>query len=592
MGQFFKFLFASCLGVFLAMILLAGLGAAVIFGIAQSADQPKSVAPNSVLRLTLSDPIPEKTNNLELSPFDLKKQKILGLREMVLTLEQAAEDDNIKGILLDLNLSSSGIVSISILRDAMLAFRESGKFIIAYGDYFTQDTYYLATAADKIYLNPVGRMDFRGFAAIIPFFKDMLDRIGAKAEVFYAGKFKSATEPYRRNDMSDENRRQIRAYLDEIYGDFIGDIAEARGLTDTAVYRIADEYLAMLPEDALHYGLVDELAHRDAALTEVRDRLGLKEDEKILSHTLVSYNRSNPPSVDYRTKDKIAILFAEGAIQMGKGENGSIGDQRYIEMIREIRRSEQIKAIVLRVNSPGGNALASENIWAELMRCKEEGKPIVVSMGDLAASGGYYISMAGDSIFADPNTLTGSIGVFSIFPNLSELSNEKLGIHWDTVRTGRFSTALTPFFPFSEEERQIMQRSTDRFYQTFLMRVAEGRNLPQDSVDAIAQGRVWTGQQAQKVGLVDRLAGLETAIDAAAGLAGLEKYRITEFPRTKEPLQQFLEEFTETESLATLGHDWLLRRELGDWYPYYQNLRELRATQGMQARLPFYLQMR
>lgn len=591
MGQFFKFLFASCLGVFIALILLFGIGTAILFGLAESADQPKDVKPNSVLHLTFDDPVPEKTNNIEVSPFELRTKSILGLQEIVRTLEEAREDDRIKGILLDLDRAPAGFVTSSVLRKALEEFQTSGKFIIAYSKYYSQGGYHLASVAEKIYLNPVGGIDFRGLAVQIPFFKDMLDRIGINMNVFYAGKFKSATEPYRRNDMSPENRQQVRAYLDDIYEDLITDISRSRNITPEELRRIAGEYLANLPEDALRLKLVDAIGYRDEAMDEIRHRLGLEEEEKVPMISLPDYNRSNPPDSDYTTRDKIAIVYAEGAIVDGKGEIGRVGDKKYTDIVQDIIRSEQTRAIVLRVNSPGGSAIASEQIWRSLQLAREEGKPVVVSMGDFAASGGYYIAVAADSILAEPNTLTGSIGVFAAFPVMSELSEDKLGIHWDTVKTAPLATLLSPFFPVSEAERRILQRNTDNFYETFLQRVADGRGMSRDSVHAIAQGRVWTGEQAVRIGLVDRLGDLEDAIGSAAALAGLEAYRVTEYPRTKEPLQQLLEDLMgmETASISYRSEQAALRRQLGQWYPYYRFLEELKDSRGVQARLPFML---
>ena len=590
MGQFFKFLLASCLGIFIAFFLFVGISGLVISRIAKQADKPKEIKPNTVLHLTFDNPIPEQTNNLELDPFDLSKRKILGLNEILQTLERAKKDDNIKGVFLEVDgLASGGLATSAVVRHALLDFRESGKFIIAYSKYYTQGAYYLASSADQIIVNPLGMVDFRGFAAQIPFFKDLLDKIGVNMQVYYAGKFKGASEPYRLNKMSEENRMQIREYLDDIYSNFIQDISTSRNLSEERLHQLANDYTGMDPDAAAESGLIDKVAHREDALDELRTRLSLDEEEKIPMATLEEYNRSNPGSKNYRIKNKIAIIYAEGTIVDGKGAPGSIGDEKYSEYIRQIRQDDNIKAIVLRVNSPGGSAMASENIWKELSLAKAEGKSLVVSMGNYAASGGYYISAGADSIFAEPNTLTGSIGVVLAIPDASELLDDKAGIHFDSVKTGPYATGITPFYPLSTGESRLLQKRTDDMYETFLERVSEGRRMSRDSVHAIAQGRVWTGERAVNIGLVDRLGGLGQAIASAAGMAELDEYRITEYPRVKDPIQQFMEQWFGEENVRANA---VLRSELGEYYPYLRFVQELKNSNGMQARLPVLIPFR
>lgn len=586
MTQFLKNLLASCLGVILAAIVLFGIGSMIIAGIAQQADEPKDVKPNTVLHLTFDQPIPERTNNLQINPFEFQRRKVLGLQEIQETIIQAKNDDNIKGIFLDVDmLATSGIVSITNLREAILDFRESGKFVVAYAKYYTQGAYYLASAADKVYINPLGIVDFRGFAVQIPFFKEMLDKIGVDMQIFYAGQFKSATEPYRLTEMSDQNKFQTRVYLETIYESFLSDISESRGISVDELDEIASNYRGGMPEDALETGLIDALGHRNEAMSDLRERLGLDEEEKVPMLSLNEYHRSNPPDKDYSVRDKIAVVYAEGSILDGKGENGTIGDQKYTDIIQDLRRDERVKAIVLRVNSPGGSAMASENIWKELSLARQEGIPVVVSMGDYAASGGYYIASASDSIFAEPKTLTGSIGVFSIIPNTRELLGDKIGITFDSVKTTDMATGITPFFDLTPKEERFLQQRTDMMYETFLQRVAENRGVSRDSIHEIAQGRVWTGLKAEEIGLVDRIGGLEDAIDAASNLAGIETYRLSEYPQVKDPLQEFLEEIMGMDQSMTAER--LLRKETPEWYPYFKFIKELRDAKGAQARLPF-----
>lgn len=587
MGQFLKFLLASCLGLFIGFCLLLGIGAIAIGQAISAADTVKDIEANSVLHLTLDRPIPEQTNNLEIDPFAFETKSTLGLTAIVDAIEQAAGDDDIKGILIEPEqLTSIGLASSGVIRDALMDFSDAGKFIIAYGDYYTQAGYYLAASADEVILNPLGIVDLRGFSTQIPFFKDMLDRIGVNMQVYYAGKFKGATEPYRLNELSDANRQQIRTYLDDVYNNFLTDLSDSRGLTMDALRQAANNYEGIDPNTALDNGLVDIINHRDGALDLLRERLGTEEDEDIKFVELSTYAKASKASKDYSVKDKIAIIYAEGAIVDGKGTPGSIGDEQYVKYIKEARESDRIKAIVLRVNSPGGSAMASENIWKEIRLTQDAGKPVVVSMGDYAASGGYYISAPADSIFAEPNTLTGSIGVFSLIPDASELMNKKLGIHFDTVKTGDFSLGITPFFPMSPQGARLMQIRTDSMYETFLKRVSEGRGLTRDTVHAIAQGRVWTGNAGLQNGLVDALGGLDRALEAAASLAELDDYRTTDYPKVKEPIQQLMEEWLGEENVRAQA---MLKYQLGDQYKHYRLVKDLAESKGVQARMPYLL---
>lgn len=587
MGQFFKFLLASCLGIFVAFFLLLAISGLVVSQIAKQAEKPKEIKPNTVLHLTFDNPIPEQTNNLELDPFDFKTRKVLGLQQVLNTLERAKEDDDIKGIFLEADgLASGGLATSAVVRDALLDFRSSGKFIIAYSKYYSQGAYYLASSADQILVNPLGMIDFRGFAAQVPFFKDMLDKIGVEMQVYYAGKFKGASEPYRLNKMSDENRMQVREYINDIYENFIEDVSASRNISEQRLRELAAEYVGMDPAASAEAGLADKVAHREDALDELRSRLGLAEDEKIPMSTLEEYNQSNPESKNYRIKNKIAVIYAEGTIVDGKGAPGNIGDEKYVEYVQQIRRDDNIKAIVVRVNSPGGSAMASENIWKELSLAKAEGKKVVVSMGDYAASGGYYISAMADSIFAQPNTLTGSIGVVLAIPDASELLDDKAGIHFDSVKTGPYATGITPFYPLSSGESRLLQKRTDDMYETFLQRVSEGRKLSRDSVHAIAQGRVWTGERALSIGLVDRIGELDDAIASAAGMAELDEYRLTEYPKVKDPIQQLFEQWFGEENVRSNA---ILKAELGEYYPYLRFVQELKDSKGFQARLPVWI---
>ncbi|MEM1220622.1 MAG: signal peptide peptidase SppA [Bacteroidota bacterium] len=588
MRSFFQFLFASCLGTILAIVVLGIIGSLSLGRLATMSESTPTVPKNAVLWLPFDQQIPERTNNLSMNPIDLSQQKILGVPDICRAIETAGEDDQIQSILLDLESVNLGQASLDLIRSSLLTFRESGKPIYAYGDYYSQKTYHLASIADNIYLNPMGSIDFRGYSAVIPFFKEMLDKVGVDMQVFSAGKFKSATEPYWRTDMSEENRLQLRQFIDTLYQHYLADISTVREIPVNDLHQMADEYLIRQAQDAKGRGLVDQIGYKQEVLVAIKEAIGLEEDDKLPTVTIEDYFQSGAVKADYTIKDKIAVVYAEGNILSGESEPGEIGDKTYIKMLREVRKDKRVKALVLRVNSPGGSALASDNIWHEIKVIQDEGIPVVVSMGDYAASGGYYIACASDSIFAQPNTLTGSIGVFFVIPDASELTNERLGITVDTIKTGQFATGISPFYPVSEKERAILEQSTDFIYQTFLTRVKDARGYPDlAAVNEVARGRVWTGVKAQEIGLVDEIGGLDDAVDAAAYLAGSEKYRLVEYPKIKDPLMLLLEELQGTTKTVNAR---LLRAELGEYYPYYEQVKSMIDQKGVQARLPYLIE--
>lgn len=590
MNQFFKFMFASCLGTALALALLSLIGISILAGVAGSASQTQkvSVKPNSVLTLEFKNAIPEKTNNIPMDPFALNQKDILGLTDMVKAIHHAKEDPDIKGIYINATYVAAGKATSSVLREALADFKSSGKFVVSYANFYTQNAYYLASVSDSILVNPVGAVDVRGYSSMIAFFKGMLDKMDVQMRIFYAGKFKSATEPFRLDKMSDENRLQVREYVDALYASFVRDIATSRNLSEAEFRRLADAYAGRSAQSALEARLVDRIAYEDEAFDLIKSRIGLDKKDKLHRISIESYFDSKIKGTAKPARDKIAVVYAEGTIADGaKGEPGEILDGDYVKMLRKIRQDEQIKAVVMRINSPGGSVLASENIYRELQLCKEAGKPVVVSMGDVAASGGYYIACLADSIFAEPNTITGSIGVFGVVPVLQKTMKENLGITFDTVRTGRYSAFGSPFYDFSPEESKIIQDRIEWIYGDFLQKVAKGRNRTPEQINEIAQGRVWSGVKAKEIGLVDDLGGLDRALAAAASLAGVEKYRTTEYPRTKNGLQQFIEQITDQEDTQDDVKAWLIRSELGDMYPVYKTFQDYRKNSGIQARLPF-----
>lgn len=579
----------SCLGTLLAflLIVLVGLG---LFSLMLAQPKPPKIQPNTVLRLSLNKEIPEKTNNVQLTGFEWQNEDILGLHDLLYVLQKAKTDPNIKGIFLDADGVDLGLAGIRSLQASLVDFREKGKFVMAHSNFYFQSAYYLATAADSIYLNPMGMIDFRGFAAEIPFYKNMLEKLGVEMEVFYAGKFKSATEPYRRENMSAENRLQIRAYVDEIYARFLADISENRGILLAQLRKIVDNWDASSGELSVQRGLIDRVAYQDEVIDVMRKKLGFGPKDKIKTITPEKYFLAHPKKGNRKIKDKIAILYAEGGFVGGAEMAGSIAEKHYVKMIRRLRREKDVKAIVLRVNSGGGNAMTSENIWRELQLAKTvDSIPLVVSMGDVAASAGYMISVVGDSIFAEENTLTGSIGIFGMMPTVQSLLNDKLGIRFDTVLTGQLAAGFSPFYSFSDREKQLMQLRVEESYAAFIGKVAQGRGKSVEEIHQMAQGRVWTGPRAVELGLVDRLGNLSDAIHSAASLAGIDSYQISEYPVTKNPFQQIVGQLKNPEQAKTQRQQAFIRNQLGDWYPYYEFLSDINNTKGPQARLPFII---
>lgn len=586
--NFFKTTLASCLGVFLAGICLFLLIFAVGASMAGSAlDNKSTVKANSILKMTLNDNIPELAGNVPATgTFDFQMEKPVGVHDLVAALRQAKEDDKIKGLLLDLNGVGTGRANATSLRDAILEFKESGKFVYAHSEFYTQGTYYLASAADKVYVTPIGGLDFLGFAATVPFLKDMLDRLEIDMQVFYAGQFKSATEPYRRYNMSEQSKLQTREYLEALYGMYLSDISESRGIPVKTLESYANEYTIRNADDAVNYKMVDGKKYWDEILTMLRDDLSLDEDEKINSISINSYARDHLKSPNLTVKDKIAVVFAEGTIVDGKGEVGNIGGDEYAKVIRKLRQDDNIKAIVLRINSGGGSGLASDLIWREVELAKQAGKPVIASMGDVAASGGYYIACNTDKIYAEPNTITGSIGVFATIPSVEDMLKDKVGITFDTVKTGPFSHGLGVIFDVSPEEGKILQASVEEFYEIFLKRVADGRDMTRDQVHEVAQGRVWTGEKALALGLVDEMGGLDEALATAAEMAGLAKYRQVKYPKIKEPLEQLLEGFSDADQ-AKVAAQRAVADNLNTIFPYFDFVKDVARVKGVQARLPY-----
>ncbi|KAA2243411.1 signal peptide peptidase SppA [Chitinophaga agrisoli] len=582
MRNFFKIFFASLLalivfGVISIIVMLAMIGKAL-------APEKVVIDPNSVLVLETSQPYGEqKTNNPIGALLQRDASETPGLYDAVRMIEHAAKDDNIKGIYLKTDGNPNGFATSEELRNALLQFRKSGKFVYAYGEGMSQQAYYLASTANKIFLHPQGGVDFQGFSTTIMFLKGTLEKLEIQPQIFYDGRFKSATEPFRETQMTEANRIQTRAYLSDLYGHYLANIGKSRNLDTATLYRYANEGLIQNAHDAVNLKLVDGLRYDDQVMDELRKQLNLEKGDDINFVSLTKYESG----ADYKSTSgdsKIAVLYAQGSIVSKSGnEDVIIASEDYIKEIRKLREDKSIKAIVFRVNSPGGSALASESIWRELELAKKA-KPVVVSMGDYAASGGYYISCMADTIFAQPNTLTGSIGVFAMMANLQNFFKNKLGVTFDGVKTAQYADLGSATRPMTETERQFIQKAIDSIYSTFKSRVIAGRKLQAAVVDSIAQGRVWSGVQAKQLGLVDRIGGLNEAVACAAKMAKVSSYRLREYPEVKEPLEKLMKTFGSDASAS------YVKKELGANYSIYQQIKRLQEMEGeIQARLPFDL---
>lgn len=583
MKQFFKFVLATVVGIVIATIVLVF----IVVGIIASAGSEKdvNVEPNSVLTITIDHPITERTPNNPLSGFSFlgfDSDKSIGLNDILANIKKAKGDSNIKGIFLNESYMLSGQATTEEIRKALIDFKKSGKFVVAYAEIYTQSFYYLASVADKVYLNPKGIFDFSGFSSQITFFKGTLDKLGIQAQVIKVGTYKSAVEPFILDKMSDANREQVNSYLGSLYDYFIGNIAASRHLNTDSLKNIANNLLIQYPQDALKYKLVDGLKYKDEVLDDLKDRTGTDHKKTLESVSIGDYSKTKADDSDSAASDRrIAVVYASGEINGGDGDDNSIGSEKISAALRKVRLDNKVKAVVLRVNSPGGSSLASAVIWREVQLIHKV-KPIIVSMGDYAASGGYYISCAADSIIAEPNTVTGSIGIFSILPNMQKFFNDKVGVTFDGVKTGKFADLGDISRPLTPEEHMILQTQVNRGYDEFTQAVADGRHKTQAYINSIGQGRVWTGSQALKLGLVDRLGNINDAIASAAKKANVKDYKLVNYPEQKS----FFDKFSGNISAEIKTK--MLQSELGENYTFYQQVKSLQnLMRTPQARLPY-----
>jgi protease-4 len=583
MKEFFKFVFASMLGVILSFFVLILISVFTIIGIASTVGEESKVEveDQSVMHLRLDYPISERTskNPLEsLGVFGFENERNIGLNDILISIEKAKSDKKIKGIYIDVSYIQAGYAGIEEIRNKLIDFRKSGKFVLAYSEVYTKSAYYLASAANKVYLNPEGMIDFRGFSTEITFFKGALDKLGIEPQIIKVGTYKSAVEPFILDKMSKANKEQVTSFIGSLYDHYISRIAESRKISKESLLNISNLALVRSAQDGLKYRLVDGLKYKDEVLSELKNLTGIQQSKDLNSVAIADYaivaNDEKSSS-----SNRIAVIYAVGEIMSGEGNDETIGSERISRAIRKARTDKKIKAVVLRVNSPGGSALASDVIWREVELTKKV-KPIMVSMGDVAASGGYYIACNADSIFAQPNTITGSIGVFGIIPNMKKFFNNKLGITFDGVQTGKYAD-ISITRPLQEDEKMILQQEINQIYKTFTQKVANGRRKSVAYVDSIGQGRVWTGEQALKNGLVDRLGNIDDAIRSAAKMAKLKDYKVVAYPSQKDPFQEIFE--TSSDKIRT----YFTKQELGDQYTYYQQIKSVLNRSGMQARMPY-----
>jgi protease-4 len=584
MKQFFKFMFASMLGFIISGVILVFVLVGAIAGLASKGKkQEVNVETNSILKLNLNYAIPERTSNNSFKNFNFQtfeSKNDAGLDDILKNIKKAAADDNIKGIYLELGINMNSFATLEEIRNELLAFKKSKKFVIAYGELSDQKSYYLCSVADKVYLNPAGELVLNGLSSNVMYLKNMFEKIGVNPELIRHGKFKSAGEPLIADKMSDANREQISSYLGSLYHTMVNGIATARKKQVSDVENIINQLLIQHPEDAVKLGMADGLKYDDEIETELKKLIG--NDENLKFVTLGKY--SNTPNINVSTsEDKIAVIYCDGEIVSGESGDDNMGSETIAKAIKKVRLDNKYKAIVLRINSPGGSAMASDVIWREVVLAKKA-KPVIVSMGSVAASGGYYIAAPADVIVAEPNTITGSIGVFGLMINAKELLNNKLGINVETVKFGQYADLGSVDRPLTTAERAIIQRGVDRIYDEFITKVAEGRKLKKEQVDSIAQGRVWAAIDAKKIGLVDEFGGLDKALAIAKTKAKITDYRIINFPEMKDPIETLIADMSGQASM------FLTKRSLtAEQFKLYTDFEKLMHYRGVQARMSFDL---
>lgn|SRR5450759_1739034 len=586
MRNFLKYTLATITGIIIASILFFVIMLASFSAIVSSGNKSVSVSNNSILVLKAGVTIPDRGNQNPLSGIDLVNLTFspsAGLNDILHNIEKASGDSKIKGILIENGLLPSGWATTEEIRNALLKFRENGKFVISYSDYvLTQECYYLATAADKIYINPGSMVEFKGLSSEVMFYKKALEKIGVEVQVTRHGKFKGAVEPFILDKLSDENRTQIKDYAGSLWNQIITDISKSRDIPVEQLNKLADNLDGNLASGAFESKLVDGLMYRDALIDTLKSLSGINKDKELNLISMTKYTKVADTKLSFSAKNKIAVVYASGTIVTGKGNQGNIGGNYYADVISKARLDSSVKAIVLRVNSPGGSATASDIMWRELDLAARV-KPVVISMGNYAASGGYFISAPGTKIYADPMTISGSIGVFGLIPNIGKLLEQKLGLTTEIVNTNKNSDFPSIYRPMNPYEKELMQMSIEKIYSDFVSKVASGRKMSSESVDSIGQGRVWSGTSALRIGLVDEIGGLKDAIKGAAKLAGIESFSVRELPVFEDPYMRILSQLSGEARMS------ILKKELGESVKYYNMVQELKDMSGIQARLPYFI---
>lgn len=587
--NFFKRVLSTIVGMTLFVALCFLILFLFFFMNSGSGDDMISVNKNTLLELDLSQSIDDYGGRFDYSkvPFFPNEPEYDGLFNIIDAINHATNDKKIKGISIKNNTISAGMAQIKALRDALLSFKESGKFIVSYGDYYSQKDYYLNSVADAIYLNPIGALDFKGLAMERMYYKDFQEKYGVKMEVVRHGKYKSAVEGYISQEMSEANRKQISVFLQSIWDEMRKEIGASRNISSDQLNILADELAGRTATRALNAKLIDKIGYEDEYEAGIQEIMG--ENTLINRMNIYEYAKYvGQRKVSNASSDKIAVIYAQGEIMYTEGDEATIGQGIMSKALKEAREDNRVKAIVLRVDSPGGSALASELIWREVELTKKE-KPVIVSMGNLAASGGYYISCNADKIFAEPNTITGSIGVFGTIPNMHKLV-EDLGINAEQVGTNKNSVEYSVFEPMTDEQRALIKEGIEDIYSLFTQRVADGRGMTQAAVDTIAQGRVWTGKDAVEIGLVDEIGGLDMALEAAATAAGISTYETLELPVYEKDFQSIINQYT---GGYVQTKEEILREELGDKsYQILQKIKKLTKIQGPQLLLPYEIEIK
>ena len=591
MKSFIKHTMATVVGIFLTMTLFSIISIISIVAMIATVDVSTPIKEKSILRINLSGSLTERSDANPFASLMGEEGESLSLEETMQALDKAAKNNNIIGVYLDGGTLDATPGMAQELRQALLKFKGSGKWVIAYSDSYSEASYYLSSVADSVLLNPEGNVDFSGLSSQVMFYKDVLEKVGVKMQVFKVGTYKSAVEPFICTEMSPANREQVTSYLFSIWTNMLKDVAGSRNLEVSRLNSLADSMTIISEASmAVNGGLVDKLCYMDEVKAILREKCGYKNsDDDLIFASTSDVAKSEMPNEN--KGEEIAVYYAYGEIVQSESSGFSMGQEhqivgeKMIKDLQELREDNDVKAVVIRVNSPGGSAFASEQIWREVCLLKEK-KPVVVSMGGMAASGGYYISCAANRIFAEPTTLTGSIGIFGMIPDISELMTKKIGLKFDVVNTNKMSDIGSMARPFNAAESAQMQKMINRGYDLFTKRVAEGRGMVQDSVKMIAEGRVWTGEQGLNIGLVDELGNLNDAVMYAAKLAKIEEYRAVSYPDADNPFDQLMNQ-TKSEYL-----DSELREMLGDSYSAFFLMRNVKNIDRVQARLPFELNIK